>query len=117
MPLKYEVWRRFNDFFWLRKILVREYPGYYIPPLPRKGKSRKFNKDHIAERMIGLNQFMEVIGYSKELKSSIYVHKFLKCKDSKLFAKLRKNLTKNTSMISVKEFIPLLIFVRILLGR
>lgn len=103
MPFKYEVWRRFSDFYWLRKVLVREYPGYFIPPLPKKGATRKFNKDHISERMQGLNRFVESLALSTELRSSIYVYHFLKCKDSKSFMKLKTNMSKNKSLISVKK--------------
>lgn len=35
-PFKYEVKRRFNDFLWLRDILVRDYPTLYIPPMADK---------------------------------------------------------------------------------
>lgn len=29
-PLDYKVERRYNDFYWLRCILDREYPGLYV---------------------------------------------------------------------------------------
>lgn len=29
-PFGYEVERRYSDFFWLRSILTREYPGIYV---------------------------------------------------------------------------------------
>jgi sorting nexin-7/30/sorting nexin-8 len=40
LPLKYMVLRRFSDFYWLRNILVREYPGHCIPPMAQKGGKR-----------------------------------------------------------------------------
>ncbi|EGR30401.1 PX domain protein [Ichthyophthirius multifiliis] len=36
IPLDWSVKRNANDFLWLRKILVKMYPGVYIPPLPHK---------------------------------------------------------------------------------
>lgn len=49
-PFDYVVRRRFNDFVWLRETLVKEYPGWYIPPLPLKGVKRSFDSDYVAER-------------------------------------------------------------------
>ena len=41
-----------------------------------------------------LQKFMNAISASRELKSSIYVLNFLKCKDTKQFAKMRKDFDK-----------------------
>ena len=30
------VWRRYSDFVWLRNLLVKSFPGIFIPPLPEK---------------------------------------------------------------------------------
>jgi len=71
----------------------------------RKGTKRSFDKDHITERMGDLNRFLEAICQNENLKCSIYTLSFLKCKDSKEFSKIRKNLDRITSRISVKKFL------------
>jgi hypothetical protein len=53
-PFDYIVRRRFNDFMWLRNILVKEYPGFFVPPLPEKGVKRSFDQEYLIERMHGL---------------------------------------------------------------
>lgn len=30
----FEIRRRYNDFFYLRETLIRQWPGVYIPPIP-----------------------------------------------------------------------------------
>lgn len=114
-PMKYEVFRRFSDFYWLRNILSREFPGYYIPPMARKGAKRSFDKDHITERMGDLNRFLEGIVQNEDLRTSVYTLSFLKCKDNKQFNKLKKNLNRLNSRISVREWI--MPFFRILMGN
>ena len=32
----FEIRRRYNDFFHLREILKKKWPGLYIPPIPEK---------------------------------------------------------------------------------
>ena len=44
-----------------------------------------------------LQKFMDSIASDKELKSSIYVLNFLKCKDSKQFTKIKKDFDKKLS--------------------
>jgi hypothetical protein len=53
-PFNYKVQRRYNDFIWLRTILQKEYPGFYIPPLPEKGVKRSFDEAYLVERMKNL---------------------------------------------------------------
>lgn len=38
VKMEYEpIERRYNDFVWLRKRLVKSYRGYVVPPIPEKG--------------------------------------------------------------------------------
>jgi hypothetical protein len=47
-----------------------------------------------------LQKFMDSISANKELKSSIYVLSFLKCKDVKQFTKMKKDFEKKLSPTS-----------------
>ena len=100
-PHNYEVWRRFSDFWWLKNILEREYPGYYIPPMARKGTKRSFKEIHISRRMEDLNSFIEEVMKSEELRSSVFVLVFLKIKSSKQFNRMKSSLESNKTAINV----------------
>ena len=74
--LKLNRRRRYTDFEWLRKTLLRLYPGYYIPPLPLKtinlGKPEKIEK---YQRY--LQRFIDGILEDKLLKNSSLIYLFL----------------------------------------
>ena len=74
--LKLNRRRRYTDFEWLRKTLLRLYPGYYIPPLPLKsinlGKPEKIEK---YQRY--LQRFLDGILEDKLLKNSSLIYLFL----------------------------------------
>lgn len=100
LPFKFDVERRFSDFYWLRNILIREYPGYFIPPMAKKTGKRSFEQFFINKRMGELQQFIESICENKELRSSLHFISFLKCKSRTQFEKIKKELLKQTSKIS-----------------
>jgi sorting nexin-8 len=77
-PYGWDVQRRFNDFNWLRCILAREFPAYYIPPILPKTTKRKFEKYFIYKRMAFFNKFLKAICQHSELKNSKYFVAFLK---------------------------------------
>lgn len=104
-PFKYQVNRRYSDFLWLRNILVRDFPGCYIPPLPQKGVKRSFEHDFIQLRMLYLQKFLDAICEHQELTSSLYMLSFLKTKDQKKFELIKKELWKYTYPISVNCFV------------
>lgn len=99
-PFDYIVRRRFNDFVWLRDILQKEYPGFYIPPLPEKGLKRSFQEEYLLERMKGLQIFLEQISEHPEIKASIYMLNFLKCKSQDSFEKMKKDWSKHSTPVS-----------------
>jgi len=66
-----EVKRRWRDFFWLRGILVREFPGRLIPPVGKKTKTiQNTDEGFIRRRMIFLQRFLTAICRNVELRSS-----------------------------------------------
>lgn len=104
-PFNYEVQRRYSDFLWLRDILVRDFPGCYIPPLPQKGVKRSFDHDFVQLRMLYLQKFLDAVLEHKELTASLYFLSFLKTTDRKQFDQIKKELWKYTYPISVKDTI------------
>jgi sorting nexin-1/2 len=47
---RYEVWRRYKDFEWLRAQVERSHPTLILPPLPGKQVARYF--DHMSETFL-----------------------------------------------------------------
>lgn len=66
--------RRYNEFFELRKKLVENWPGYFIPPIPEKKNTGNMDQTFIKERQNMLNHFMmrcakmQYIFYSDEMQ-------------------------------------------------
>jgi len=54
----WKVYRRFNDFGWIYRYLKAMYLGLPIPPIPQKTTMRSFNDDHLEERMIIFERFL-----------------------------------------------------------
>ena len=67
--------RRYTDFEWLRKTLIRLYPGIYIPPLPLK--TLNVNKPEKIEKYLSyIQRFVDEIMEDKLLKNSSLVYLF-----------------------------------------
>ena len=74
--LKINRRRRYTDFEWLRKTLLKLYPGYYIPPLPLKSINvSKFEKLEKYQRY--LQRFIDGIMEDKLLKNSSILYLFI----------------------------------------
>ncbi|CAD8199145.1 unnamed protein product [Paramecium pentaurelia] len=59
-PYGYFISRRYSDFDKLREYLIKNYPDYYVPPIPKKVSSSTKNK--IADfRQLALEKFMNTI--------------------------------------------------------
>ena len=99
-PLDYRVERRYNDFFWLRTILAREYPGLYVPPIPKKSEGRNFEQEFLNKRIETLEKFLSEICEHGELRSSIYFSSFLKIADEKVWTAQKEKMDKSVSKIS-----------------
>ena len=35
-PFNWTILRRYSDFDWLRNLIAKHYPSFYVPPLPNK---------------------------------------------------------------------------------
>ena len=71
------VRRRYNDFLWLREILLKTYPGYFIPPIPGKRALGLYHDDYILERQDDLNRFMNRLTNDNILCDSLPLKLFL----------------------------------------
>lgn len=82
-PLNLEVRRKDSDFYFLRKMISKQFPHIIIPPLPQK--SNKLTNKHIKKREKYYTRFLQALGRSEELKSSKYLVDFLSVSDLKVF--------------------------------
>jgi hypothetical protein len=73
----FSVKRRYNEFNELRKKLVENWPGYFIPPIPEKKSTGNTDPEFVKERQHMLNHFMvrcakmQHIFYSDEMQMFI----------------------------------------------
>lgn len=91
-PLNWEVRRKDTDFFFLRKILLRQFPHIVVPPLP--AKSNKQTVKFMKKREKYYTRFLSAITRCEELKSSKFLVEFLSETDVKKFQKAHKEFEK-----------------------
>ncbi|KAM3144436.1 hypothetical protein pb186bvf_003600 [Paramecium bursaria] len=60
---KFDVYRRFSDFVELRELLLKQWPGCYIPPIPEKQIAGGNDQDVVESRKRLLQTFLVVISY------------------------------------------------------
>ena len=87
-PLGWTIYRKDQDFYTLRKMLLKTYPYIIIPPLPMKKK--KENEKSINRRAKFLSRFMQGIMRCEELKGSTFLVDWLTEQDAKEFLKIIK---------------------------
>ncbi len=92
--LQWCVRRRFSDFDWLRKILVKLFPRNLIPPIPgKKVGPRRFEQDFIEKRMMFLQKFLENVITNESFKTSEALVAFLSFVDRSQFEQKMKELS------------------------
>ena len=92
--LQWNVRRRFSDFEWLRKILVKLFPRNLIPPIPgKKVGPRRFEQDFIEKRMMFLQKFIDNVMTNESFKTSEALISFLSFMDRNQFEQKMKELT------------------------
>lgn len=87
-PVGFKIVRKDQDFYFLRKILLKDFPYMIVPPLP--GKKKKETEKSIKNRERYLTRFMQSIMRSEELKCSQFLIEWLTNADPKTFAKAMK---------------------------
>lgn len=105
VPENWLVGRRYNDFIWLRQVLIKFNPGQVIPPLPNKkiGKKR-FEEKFIKKRMGYLQKFIDNVMANEFFKASPPLIPFLSFSDRAKFESKMKELTSFIPSPYVEEF-------------
>jgi hypothetical protein len=67
---RFEILRRFSDFWALRTSFVDRFPGLYIPPLPGKQKLGNKKAEFVDERCFLLNMFIRQLARCPYLAES-----------------------------------------------
>ncbi|GAB1310007.1 intercellular trafficking and secretion [Madurella fahalii] len=80
------VRRRFTDFVFLYKVLLREYQGCAVPPLPDKQRMEyvrgdRFGPDFTARRAYSLQRFLSRLALHPVLRRASILHTFLESHD------------------------------------
>lgn len=88
-PVSYSINRKDQDFYFLRKMLVKFFPYMIVPPLPIKKK--KESEKTIKRREKYLTRFLSAVCRAEEFKSYPFLIEFLKNDDIKEFQKIMKN--------------------------
>lgn len=101
-PFNFSVKRRYSDFEWLRSILSQFYPASFIPPVPQKNYSDRFNNDFICKRMRYLERFLRSIEANTLLASSIFLFDFLSASEEE-FAVRKKEHAKLKPPVSITQ--------------
>ena len=70
--------RRYKEFYQLHKILHDRWPGFYIPPIPRKKAYGNMDFKVVTQRIYILNRFLNEISERKYLWESEEVRIFIK---------------------------------------
>ena len=86
-----DVERRYSEFDWLRSVLLRDYPGVYIPPIARK-QIQNFETEFLENRYDSLNKFIQTLSQHSILKHSPHYEAFVNLEDQSKFEKARKKI-------------------------
>jgi sorting nexin-4 len=78
--------RRFTDFVFLYKVLLRDYQGCAVPPLPDKQRMEyvrgdRFSADFTARRAYSLQRFLARLALHPVLRRASILHTFLESPD------------------------------------
>lgn len=67
---EFTIMRRYKEFHLLHKVLQDRWPGFFIPPIPRKKTYGKLEFKVISERVFILNRFLDEISKRRYLWDS-----------------------------------------------
>lgn len=104
-PLGWLVKRRFTDFETLRSLLIKNFPGHSIPPLPNKKMAgRRFDDDHINKRIAFLIKFMNSVISNELFRTSDIIINFLSQADRNIYDKKTREFLNKNPPIYIDEF-------------
>lgn len=99
----YSVERRYSDFLALRQEMLKDYPGYIIPPIPAKKLTGNVDPSFVQERRGELQEFLNDILRHPLLKNYELFHKFISV-SSKEWEEKAKNFGKVTISKDVAQY-------------
>ena len=104
-PLNWTVLRRYSDFDWLRKLISKHFPSFYVPPLPNKKMgNRRLEQSFIVKRMKFLNLFINNLVQSESFKASEILMSFLSYEDRGKFESKFKEYQTQQPSAYVEEY-------------
>ena len=74
----FEIYHRFSDFNTLRKVMVKRWPGVYVPPIPEKKAVGNMDAKFIEERRSKLENFCLKVAALPHLFYSDEFHLFIR---------------------------------------
>ena len=75
--LNASVERRYNDFYSLRQELIRLYPGFVVPPIPKKKSGKSLNENFLQKRKNLFQIFLDDLLIHPLLKRCTLTTQFL----------------------------------------
>ena len=103
-PFGWTVTRRYSDFDWLRRLLIKLYPGFNVPPLPNKKMgTRRFDLDFVMKQMKFLELFMNNVCENEAFKASELLVAFLSYAERNKFENKMKEYTSYQPSTYVEE--------------
>ena len=106
-PLGWYTRRRFNDFFWLRRVLIMQFPACYVPPIPKKQKRGRLADETILKRRKLLGRFISSVISNPIFLRSQYLVEFLKDTAGEQFLSVKKTATRLKKPEKVEDFASL----------
>lgn len=100
------VFRRYSDFVWLRTVLVKSFPGVFIPPLPEKKVLGNKENAFVESRRIDLQRWLQRVVVRQFLAEHESVSLFLH-RATASFDDEAKALQKSTEAKPTHEIVSL----------
>lgn len=89
----FEIFRTFKDFLEIRKLLLKRWPGCYVPPLPSEKIIGNLDKENVEERSKYIEEFCRKLSNLKYLYFSPEFQLFLRgSKNNQDLEKIYKGL-------------------------
>jgi len=100
------VYRKQSDFNYLRENLIRLYPGYAVPILPKR-HLKKLEVEYMNKRKEELQLFLNKVIQHPLLKTSIIVWDFLAIENEKEYETAKANALKIPTPTNTSEYITI----------
>ncbi|OMJ85222.1 hypothetical protein SteCoe_13538 [Stentor coeruleus] len=101
-PANWLVKRKIEDFFWIRDMLVNDFPGVYVPSIHKSTKS-KLEEKGLYKRQVLYSGFLNNIVSSQVIRTSQLLLAFLKEPDLKPYTRAAKKPYRILKISQVKS--------------